>query len=311
VEHGKQLHPPLHTSDHLNTNMAKRVYTPHLPANIPSLRKLVEGKADPPVPIPSSFPQQTPKSETVNSHQIRFSDTAQHEKLHSNIHPDIMKFSQYPFPRSQDAGLKKKYGPDSTYLEGGLIREWVEDIFVQNGHDKLLELNTTVERAEKNGEGKWILTLRKDGPGKNLWWQETFDALVVATGHYNIPWIPDIEGLLEYDEKFEGRVLHSKHFRDGKKFEGKVCSAPLFGNGSESNVMNVACHSRRRLRLFIRNHPRNPSLWHPPSHRIHPRRTTSSIRLRPMDAPPDNHQESHRQIRPGLWQNLFRRRVVC
>ncbi len=199
-----------------------RVYTPHLPAGIPSLKDLLAGTADKPVDIPPTLPAVTPKSEAVNGHHIRFSDTPQHEYLHSNIIPKIMSYTRYPFPDTLSERLVEKYGPESPFREREIIREWIEDIFVRSGNDKLVELSTTVERAEKIN-GKWVLTLRKEGPGKNHWWQESFDALVVASGHYSIPWIPDIPGLLEYDAKYPGRVLHSKHFRDAAKFKGKVC----------------------------------------------------------------------------------------
>ena len=133
-----------------------------------------------------------------------------------------MSYTQYPFPDGISDRLREQYGAESPYRDRELVREWVEDIFVRNGHDRLLELNTTVERAEKKN-GKWLLTLRKETSSKNLWWQEQFDALVVASGHYNIPWVPQIDGLLEYDARFPGRVIHSKHFRDATKFKGKVC----------------------------------------------------------------------------------------
>jgi hypothetical protein len=201
-----------------------RMYTPHLPAKIPSLRDLIEGNADTAVHIPSQMPAETPKSEAVNSHQVRYSDTPQHENLHSNIIPSIMSYTQYPFQDTLSERILEKYGPGAPFRDRELVREWVEGIFVRNGYDKLLELNTTVERAEKK-DGKWVLTLRKEGPSKNHWWQEKFDALVVASGHYNIPWIPKIPGILEYDARFRGRVLHSKHFRDATNFKGKVCQA--------------------------------------------------------------------------------------
>lgn len=204
--------------------MYDRVYTPHLPAKIPSLRDLIEGNADAAVHIPSQLPAETPKSEAVNSHQVRYSDTPQHENLHSNIIPSIMSYTQYPFQDTLSERILEQYGPGAPFRDRELVREWVEDIFVRNGRGKLLELNTTVERAEKK-DGKWVLTLRKEGPSKNHWWQEKFDALVVASGHYNIPWIPKIPGILEYDARFRGRVLHSKHFRDATKFKGKVCQA--------------------------------------------------------------------------------------
>jgi cation diffusion facilitator CzcD-associated flavoprotein CzcO len=132
-----------------------------------------------------------------------------------------MSYTKYPFPDTVSEKIKEKYGPAAPFRDRELIREWVEDIFVRNGNDKLLELNTTVERAEKRGD-KWVLTLRQEEPGKNYWWQEEFDALVVASGHYNIPWIPQIPGLLEYDAKYPGRILHSKHFRNAEDFKGKV-----------------------------------------------------------------------------------------
>ena len=176
--------------------------------------------------IPSALPAVTPKSAAINGHHLRFTDTPQHEYLHSNIIPEIMSYTRHPFPDTLSDRLVDKYGPESPFREREIIREWVEDIFVRAGNDKLVELSTTVERAEKI-HGKWVLTLRKEGSGKNHWWQESFDALVVASGHYNIPWIPDIPGLREYDEKYPGRLLHSKHFRDATRFEGKVsCPRP-------------------------------------------------------------------------------------
>jgi len=134
-----------------------------------------------------------------------------------------MSYTQEPFPDTLSERILEHYGPDAPFRHRELIREWVEGIFVRGGHDKLLELSTTVERAEKVG-GEWVLTLRKEKAGKNHWWQERFDALVVATGHYNVPWFPEIPGLLEYDERFPGRILHSKHFRGGEKLRSKACS---------------------------------------------------------------------------------------
>ncbi|KAH8898427.1 FAD/NAD(P)-binding domain-containing protein [Thozetella sp. PMI_491] len=230
------------------------VYTPHLPAGIPSLRELVRGDADTPVPIPSQFPAETPKSEAVNGHQQRFSDSALHEHLHSNIIPSLMSYTQEPFPETLSARALEQYGPGAPYRHREVVREWVEGIFVRGGHDKLLELNTTVERAEKR-HGEWVLTLRKELPNKNYWWQESFDALVVATGHYNIPWFPDIPGLLEYNDRFPGRIIHSKHFRAAEKFKGKKVVV-IGGSVSSHEVLHEI--------LPVAQHPVYASLRGPP-----------------------------------------------
>ncbi|KAH7234907.1 uncharacterized protein BKA55DRAFT_708864 [Fusarium redolens] len=196
------------------------IHTPHLPPGIPSLERLVSGEADDDVLIPENLPAVTPISEAVNSHQHRFSDTPIHENLHSNIAPDIMSYTQEPFPKKLSKKTLDEYGPDSPFRHHSVVREWIEGIFARGGHDKLLELETTIERVEKEN-GEWVITLRKVLKGRNYWWRETFDAVVVASGHYNVPWFPEVEGLLEFDRKFPGAIQHSKHFREASKYRGK------------------------------------------------------------------------------------------
>ncbi|KAK1718097.1 putative dimethylaniline monooxygenase [Colletotrichum acutatum] len=198
------------------------VYTPELPPRIPSLRALVEQRANAPIDIPRSFPAGTPRSEKNNSHQLRYSDTGIHETLHSNITPEIMAFTQEPIPQVLSDRTLSQYGPGAPFRHREVIREWIEEIFTRGGHEKLIEFSTTVELAEKRGE-EWVLTLRKVVPGKSkdYWWQETFDAVIVASGHFYLPYIPDIPGIVEFDEKFSGRIKHSKHFRDSEEFRGK------------------------------------------------------------------------------------------
>jgi len=62
-----------------------------------------------------------------------------------------------------------------------------------------LELNTTVEDVLKvkhplnNGSNQWKLTLRKYDAlqDADVWWEETFDAVVLANGHYSVPTVSD------------------------------------------------------------------------------------------------------------------------
>ncbi|CAM1507600.1 Fc.00g072410.m01.CDS01 [Cosmosporella sp. VM-42] len=87
--------------------------------------------------------------------------------------------------------------------------------------DSFLELNTTVEDISrllplsKNGFERWKLTLRKHDALQHVdtWWEEEFDAVILANGHYSVPWIPPVDGLEAYIQKFPGRVVHSKSYR--------------------------------------------------------------------------------------------------
>ena len=46
---------------------------------------------------------------------------------------------------------------------------------------------------------------------------DTFDYLVVSTGHFSVPFIPEYEGM----NSFPGRIMHSHDFRDAEEFRGK------------------------------------------------------------------------------------------
>lgn len=202
-----------------------RVWSPEKNSNrrIPSLRQLLDGKANAIPQLPSRYPCKTAKTPDINSTEARYADTAAHEYLHSNLPPSVMAFSQEPIPEIRTSRVLPQYGPIPIFRHREIIRQWVEDIFQRGNHGERIEFSTTVEKAEKLGN-EWVLTFRKDTPenDKNQWWQETFDAVVVASGHYSVPFIPKIPGLVEYGEKFPGRVKHTKHYSTAEDFKNQV-----------------------------------------------------------------------------------------
>ncbi|RYC63824.1 hypothetical protein CHU98_g2379 [Xylaria longipes] len=102
-----------------------------------------------------------------------------------NVPPSIMASTQEPIPQVVSERMKAQHGIDAPFRHREVMREWVEGIFTRGNHLSLVELNTTLERAEKV-DGRWVLTLRKSiaGEKNDYWWQERFDYLVVATGHF-------------------------------------------------------------------------------------------------------------------------------
>ncbi|MDD2705359.1 MAG: NAD(P)/FAD-dependent oxidoreductase [Acidocella sp.] len=63
--------------------------------------------------------------------------------------------------------------------------------------------------------GKFTVTVRD--LEKDHVYSEVFDYVVVASGHFSTPNVPDFPGL----SKFPGRVLHAHDFRDAREFTGK------------------------------------------------------------------------------------------
>lgn len=120
--------------------------------------------------------------------------TGIYNSLDSNVGAKVMAFTHTPFPEINSAASVTRYGANNPTRPWQVIADYLEDGFKNYRH--LLSLNTTVEKAKKIGS-EWVLTLCKSdekdrGKQQDYWWQEKFDAIVVATGHYNVPFIPAI-----------------------------------------------------------------------------------------------------------------------
>ncbi|KAL8288510.1 hypothetical protein RB597_000567 [Gaeumannomyces tritici] len=137
-----------------------------------------------------------------------------------------MRFSAEPIPADATAASAELYGPGTPFRHWEVLRRYVSDVVARAagdaGGDVSVSYGTTVELVEKAGE-EWEVTLRREqGEGRDYWWAERFDAVVVASGHYNVPYVPAIEGLDEFQRARPGSVLHSKYFRGRDQFRGKT-----------------------------------------------------------------------------------------
>lgn len=52
---------------------------------------------------------------------------------------------------------------------------------------------------------------------------QVFDAVIVANGRYNEPYISSIHGLSQWQEMYPGSISHSKHFQNAELFKDKAC----------------------------------------------------------------------------------------
>lgn len=86
------------------------------------------------------------------------------------------------------------YGPFPPHH---IPRTYLENYVALHKLDEHLILSTTVEDLSKvpatssTGLEKWELTLRRhDALRKvDIWWNETFDAVIIANGHYSVPYV--------------------------------------------------------------------------------------------------------------------------
>jgi cation diffusion facilitator CzcD-associated flavoprotein CzcO len=194
--------------------------------NLPALARR---EGDPPVPIPETLPARRPRPG-----QPRFAESSIYPYLETNVDHVAMSYTgggaeDIPAERSQWS--VSRHGADTPFRHWTVLRRYVEGLWARGGHGSvyadLVSYNTTVERAVKVGE-EWEVTLRQEAEGESdsesvdEWWVERFDAVVVASGHFNVPWVPAIQGLEEFESSRPGAVLHSKMFRGRDGFRGKV-----------------------------------------------------------------------------------------
>ncbi|KAJ4162809.1 hypothetical protein NW754_014227 [Fusarium falciforme] len=185
------------------------------PPTISNLSQLADRTADAPLAIPEKLPAYAPKSS-----QPRFEESSIYPYLETNVASVTMEFTQEPIPEIRSEWSIGIHGPDTPFRTWKVIRDYIAGLLQRNNYEDLVSYSTTVEHVEKVGD-EWKVVLRKEGNEKDYWWTEWFDAVVVASGHYWVPYIPPIDGLDQFEKSRPGSVLHSKHFRGRDYFKGK------------------------------------------------------------------------------------------
>ncbi|KAF2642679.1 FAD/NAD(P)-binding domain-containing protein [Massarina eburnea CBS 473.64] len=188
---------------------------PHPDLEPGTFESLATRGADLPPSIPSTFPTRTPRL----AHP-RYAESSVYPYLETNVDAVPMSFSQEAIPVQRTHLSISKHGEDTPFRHHSVIRNYLAGLVSRNGYEKLVTYNTTVELAEKVG-GEWKLVLRKNEGEQDEWWEERFDAVVVANGHYNVPYIPRIEGLGDFARAKPGSVKHSKMFRGRNAYQAK------------------------------------------------------------------------------------------
>jgi cation diffusion facilitator CzcD-associated flavoprotein CzcO len=193
---------------------------PHPPlANLDGLSSGT--KVDATSQIPDKLPAQRPKQASA-----RFDETSMYSYLETNIDASIMEFSQEPIPVERSATSIARHGADTPFRPWQTIQRYVQSLVDRKGYQDLVSYNTTVELVSKvNGE--WEVVLRKSGERSDYWWKEHFDAVVVANGHYTVPYVPQIKGLREFEHRKPGSVIHTKGYRGRDAYHGKVSQSFL------------------------------------------------------------------------------------
>ena len=98
---------------------------------------------------------------------------------------------------------------------------------------KYIQFNTTVTEAKFNGNQFEVSVLNKKD---NTITSDNYDYLIVASGHFSVPYIPEYQGM----KSFHGRILHGHDFRDAEEFRNK--DVVVLGSSYSAEDIALQCY---------------------------------------------------------------------
>lgn len=156
------------------------------------------------MPIPHTTPSGLPQ-EPVDS---VFASPV-YDSLETNIPNSMMQFCDSPFP--EGTALFPAHTVVRDYLHG-----YAEELRPLIQFQSLV-LSITLDESPRP---EWTVTWRDLKTAQES--AAKFDAVVVANGHHNDPFVPDIPGLAEWNQDHPGSIIHSASYRRPTSFANKV-----------------------------------------------------------------------------------------
>lgn len=147
--------------------------------------------------------------------------------LWSNGPKECLEFADYSF--------EEHFGrPIPSYPPREVLHDYIKGRIEKSGITDYVKLRHAVRWiAYNDATGKFRVTV-KDLVGDNSSASD-FDYVIIASGHFSTPNVPDFEGL----STFPGRVMHSHDFRSADEFAGKrvLC----VGSSYSSEDIGIQC----------------------------------------------------------------------
>ncbi|CAO2821676.1 unnamed protein product [Amaranthus hypochondriacus] len=182
--------------------------------------------------------------------------------LRTNLPREAMGFRDFPFVPSGKLDRDSRRFP--AHWE---VLRYLEDFCREFGLNELIRYQTEVRHVSLGTDGMWMVKYRSGGDeSSNV--DETFDAVVICTGHFTEPRIADnIPGI----ELWPGRQVHSHNYRVPDPYQKQV--VVLIGNApSALDISRDIAGFAKEVHIACKNevtgrygkHPVYDNMWlHP------------------------------------------------
>ena len=161
--------------------------------------------------------------------------------LWSNGPKECLEFADYSF----DEHFNK---PIPSFPPREVLKDYIIGRAEKSELKKNVKFNTTVTSVTSVGDA--FNVSYKDKVEDKIS-SERFDNVVVATGHFSVPYIPEYKGM----SSFPGRIMHSHDFRDAEEFRNK--NVVVLGSSYSAEDVALQCHKygAKSVTIGYRNNP--------------------------------------------------------
>ena len=169
--------------------------------------------------------------------------------LWSNGPKECLEFADYTF--------EEHFGKlIASYPPRAVLADYIKGRVEKSGVRKFCKFNHAAHNVTYSDEtGMFSVTVRDLNNGD--WMTEEFDYVVVASGHFSIPNVPQFDGM----ETFNGRVLHAHDFRDAREFIDQ--DILIIGTSYSAEDIASQCHKYGCKSVTI-SHRTSPTHFHWP-----------------------------------------------
>ncbi|KAF1813609.1 putative flavin dependent monooxygenase [Eremomyces bilateralis CBS 781.70] len=166
-----------------------------------------------------------------------------YSSLTTNLPKQLMRFSDHAFPTTAQIFPPHEIVKDylASYAESVTdrirFRTQVIDVWKDNPGD---------------AQSPWLVVSMPLDTGKIV--REEYDAVIVASGHFATPFIPNLPGIEEWQEVHPGTIYHSKYYDQPQEFK-KNRVLVIGASASGLDIVGQIASVNERSVLLASNHP--------------------------------------------------------
>lgn len=163
-----------------------------------------------------------------------------YEGLETNIPHFLMQFSDSP-------GLTRHQLCPTREETLQYLREYANDV------KHLIKFHTQVTEVLQRNDGNESWSVRYKDLMSNQATEGIYDAIVIASGHYSAPYVPDIPGIREWNKRYPGIISHSKFYQRRQDFWGKKVLIVGYAASGQDIGAQISTYSQNPLIISQRS----------------------------------------------------------